>query len=201
MRLGRLGWAVLALAPTPALAHSPIPGLKGFYTGMLHPFSTPAQALLVIALGLLIGWFEARRARWTLAAFFIAMLGGGLMGGGPRPLDALLFAGAFAACALAALTPGRLFPLVLAITAISGWVIGIVSVPDPGPDRARIITLSGAFVGANLGLLYLWGTSQFIRERYPQVWIGIAFRIAAAWIGALALIMLALRVVTDGKMP
>ena len=48
-------------------------------------------------------------------------------------------------------------------------------------------------VGANVGLLYVYGMILFVRERYTWEWVGIALRVAAAWLGAISLLMLALR--------
>jgi urease accessory protein len=45
----------LAAAPGWALAHSPIPGIASFYSGVLHPFVVPAQLMALLALGLLFG--------------------------------------------------------------------------------------------------------------------------------------------------
>lgn len=80
MRPRRLGWAALAVLPSPALAHYPVPGLEGFYTGLAHPYSTPAQALAVLGLGLLIGWLTPQQARIAFAVFLAATLAGVLTG-------------------------------------------------------------------------------------------------------------------------
>jgi hypothetical protein len=189
----RGGWLVLAAGPTPALAHSPVPGIEGFYIGILHPFSTPAQALLMLGLGLAVGAFAPRRAGWAMGTFLAATLIGILIGLIPADLDTALFATAFLAAAAAALAPGRLLPVAVALALVGGVLIGLASVPDPGPTRDRVITMMGSFVGANLGLLYLFGFGMIVRERYTQPWVAIAFRVAAAWVGAISLLMLALR--------
>ena len=193
MRLRRLGWAALAVGPTPAWAHSPVPGLEGFYIGILHPFSTPAQALMVVGAGLLIGGYAVREARWAFVALCAAIFGGIFFGAGALPVDTVLFGAAFVACALAALMPGRLIGVAVLSVAIGGWMIGALSVPDPGPLRDLLFTLSGSVVGANLGPLYIFGIRQAIQERFAQPWVAIAFRVAAAWLGAISLVMLALQ--------
>lgn len=197
---GRLCWLAPAVGAGPAHAHAPIPGIEGFYTGLLHPFSTPAQALLMLGLGLLAGSFDSQRVRWPLGAFLAATLVGVGLGRGPEGLDAALFATAFAAAAWAALAPGRFLPGALVVALVGGVLIAMVSVPDPGPTRDRVITLAGSLVGANLGLLYLAGLTLLARQRDPRAWVRIGLRVAAAWVGAISLLMLALSF-APGDMP
>ncbi len=193
-------WAFLAwsISAFPVQAHSPVPGIEGFYVGLLHPFSTPAQALLMIGLGLFIAGLEQAHMRNVFSAFFITMLVGILPGIWIAEPDTAMFGVAMAVCALAALWPGTPLPLALAMIAVGGLFMGQVSIPDPGPERDRIITMSGSFVGANIGLLYVAGGVFFLKERYPQQWLQIGFRVAAAWLGAISLVMLALSFATDG---
>lgn len=178
----------------PVYAHSPVPGIEGFYLGLLHPFSTPAQAVLMIGLGLLAGAFDVGKVRWVLAAFLIASVTGLIVGLGAEMLDASMFAAAFLACALVALLPGKMVPVAVAITGFGGFLIGAASIPDDGPVRDRLLTMSGSMVGANIGILYLYGIVHEMRARFTWAWVAIAFRVAAAWVGAIALVMLALSV-------
>ncbi len=190
----RVGGLALAILPAPACAHSPVPGIEGFYTGLVHPLSTPAQALVVMGLGLLLGWLDPKRARVAFAVYGAALIAGLLFGGGPKPYDPVLFATAFAACALAALLSGRLLPLICVVAAAAGWGLGVVSVPDPGPTRDWIITQAGAFLGAALGPFYLFGLSYYLRQRFPAKGVAVALRVAAAWLAAISLVMFALLV-------
>jgi len=177
----------------PTYAHSPVPGIEGFYVGFLHPFSTPSQALLLVGLAILAGGFSVHIARWHLAAFLAATLIGVLLGNGSAQLDAMMFAATVAVCAYAALGPAKLLPLAVGLVAIGGVLIGIASVPDPGPTRDRVITMCGTMFGANVGFLYVSGFLAVFRERYMWNGFGIALRIVSAWLGAISLIMLALR--------
>ncbi|WP_425045524.1 hypothetical protein [Primorskyibacter sp. S87] len=187
-----LVWLPLVLAAGPVHAHAPIPGIKGFYVGLLHPFSTPSQAVLMLGLGLLVGGFAVAKVRWFLGAFLVFSVLGVVFGSANLGLDAALFSAAVAACSLAALAPGRLMPLGVVLTAVGAVLIGFVSIPDAGLQRDRVITMSGSLVGANIGLLYLWGFTYFVKQRLLWPWVGIGFRIAAAWVAAIALLMLAL---------
>lgn len=191
-RLCRLVWLPLFLVASPAYAHAPIPGIKGFYVGLLHPFSTPAQALLMLGMGLLAGFCVVDKAKWFLSAFLLATLIGVFFGSAEWDLDPALYATAIGVCVLAALVPGKLAPVAIALTAVGGVLIGSVSITDAGLTQDRVITTSGSIVGANIGLLYLWGFTHFVQDQYPWPWVRIAFRVAAAWIGAIALLMLAL---------
>ncbi len=182
----------LALLAGPALAHSPVPGIKGFYVGMIHPFSTPPQALLMIGLGLVAGGFTADKAQWLLASFLAASVGGLILTPGFEELDAGMFAIAFLACSFAALFPGKLLVPVIVLVGVGAFLIGDASVPDDGPARDRLFTMSGSMVGANFGLLYLFCICLLARERIQKPWVGIAFRVVAAWLGAISLLMLAL---------
>ncbi|MCA0930583.1 HupE/UreJ family protein [Ruegeria profundi] len=183
---------LLVLVASPASAHSPVPGMEGFYVGLLHPFSTPPQALLLLGLALVAGGFETARVQWLLGSFLVASLGGLMLAFGFEELDATMFALAFVVCSVAALFPGKLFPVALALIGVGAFLIGDASVPDEGPPQDRLFTMSGSMVGANMGMLYLVGIFLLIKERFTQPWVGIAFRVAAAWIGAVSLLMLAL---------
>ncbi len=196
-QLARFGWLPLAVGAGPACAHSPVPGIEGFYVGLLHPFSTPSQALLMFGLALLVSGFAVDKTRWNLAAFLIATFAGLFAGSATSDLDVPMFTVAFAAAGLFALATGKVLPLAVSLAAIGGFLVGEASIPDDGPVRDRVITMAGSIVGANLGLLYLFGIMHVIKERYTWPWVSIAFRVAAAWIGAIALLMLALGLAQD----
>jgi hydrogenase/urease accessory protein HupE len=169
----RLGWIALVVWPFPASAHSPIAGIKGFYTGLRHPFSTPPQALLMLGLGLMIAGVFPSRVLWPLGVFAVAMVGGMMTTGFFGQLDMAMFGVAFVACGLSALATGRLLPAMVAVAAVRGVYMGVASLADPGPTRDRIITTLGAFVGANIGLLLLAGIPTLIQERYTWTWVPV----------------------------
>ena len=164
----------------------------GFYTGLLHPFSTPAQALVMVGLGLVAGRFGAARAWMFLGAFLIASLAGVWIGSADLLPEWAYYGVAVMACAMAALVPGKGAPLALGVTVAGAALIGVASIPDAGPTSDRVITMTGSIVGANVGFLYLFGATHFIETRYPFDWVRIALRVLAAWLAAIALVMLAL---------
>lgn len=191
-------WLVLVFAAVPAYAHAPVPGVKGFYIGLVHPFSTPSQALVMIGLGLMAGSYAGEKIRWLLGAFLIVSMGGLVMGAAGMELETALYAIAVAACGLAALLPGGVVALSFVCVVAGALLVGSVSIPDEGPTADRLFTMSGSIVGANIGLLYLAGLTHFVRQRFTQAWVAIGFRVVAAWLGAIALLMLALGTVETG---
>lgn len=188
-------WLPAMLGAKPAYAHAPVEGIKGFYIGLFHPFSTPSQALLMLGVGLMIGAFGVQHA-WRVWAVFIAVCFVGLFAGSADlDVDVALFATAFVACGVAALGWGKFLPVALVVAATGGFLIGSASITDAGPLRDRIFTMSGSMVGATIGLLYIFAGVHILKERFTWAWVAIAFRVAAAWIGAISLVMLALSTV------
>ncbi|SLN60316.1 hypothetical protein PSA7680_03173 [Pseudoruegeria aquimaris] len=186
------GWIVPTLCPGAAFAHAPVPGIKGFYIGLLHPFSTPAQALLMLGVGLLAGSFALERAKAPIAAFVGLSLVGLFAGSAEWVLDPAMYGIAVIACTHAALAPGRGVPLAALVLGVGGLVIGAASIPDAGPARDRAFTMTGSLFGAGMGLLYIAGLSAIVKERFAAPVVQIGFRVLAAWTGAIALVMLAL---------
>ncbi|XDB00249.1 HupE/UreJ family protein [Sulfitobacter sp. LCG007] len=125
----------------PAYAHGSLPGIDGFYAGLLHPFSTPSQAVLMPGLGLVVGSFAVPKVNWHLAAFLAAMLAGMLSGSRFAQLDAALFAVAFAVCALNALQPGKLLAVSIPLVAVAGVLIGMASIPVQDRRQAACVML------------------------------------------------------------
>ena len=116
-----------------------------------------------------------------------------VLGENATQFEAAMFAVAFVAFACFALSPGKLPPVAILLSAIGGFLIGYVSIPDPGPTQGRAITMAGSLVGANVGLLYIYAVILMVKERYTWQWVGVAFRVVAAWLGAISLLMLALQ--------
>jgi hydrogenase/urease accessory protein HupE len=182
---------VACLAPGSAAAHSPVPGLAGFYTGMLHPLSTPGQLLGLLALGLMLGlrWPQWCALAWL--SFAVSALLGiclGQVGFVPTWGEAALLILAVSAAALAALHPPGFLTLFLLFSGLCGLLIGALSTPDPGPVRDTIITLAGSFVGANIALIYVTGGIGWLRERFTQHWAHVGLRVVAAWIAAISVL-------------
>ena len=194
-----IGWIVIvatALAATPADAHSALPGIEGFYAGLLHPVLVPAHLMLLLALGL---WLGARHRRagvpvWALAAMLA--FGLGLSGAGLS--SSLTSVGVLAAAtvvggavALAVAPPGL---VTTTLAAISGFLVGIdtdVGAASPsGWAGLAPAALGGAFIGAMLIALNAMALAS-VADRPPFT---IAVRVAGSWIAAAAVMVLALHV-------
>lgn len=189
--------ALLALVclPDNAAAHSPLPGVAGFYLGMIHPLSTPPQLLSLLAAGMLLGlrWPKRFALFWSaFGGFALVGIGLGQWGLLRGMEDAALLAGGTVAALLAALSTATLTVPSLALCAWIGLFLGLASTPDEGPAWPAIVTLAGSFAGANLALLYLAFAVGSLRERFTATWVVIGLRIAAAWLTAIATLMFAL---------
>lgn len=192
MRAAGIGFWILIVETGAAQAHSPVPGIEGFYIGLLHPFSSPAQILLILGAGLLIGGFPRDKVRWLLAAF-LAFSFAGLFWSGGAVSDTLAYTVAIATSALAAASANRFFPAAVVCVAITGLLLGAMSVPDGGLWWDRFVTMSGSLAGLNILMLYLSGFVVVLNERFQWAMLLVAFRIAAAWIAAVSSMMLAIQ--------
>lgn len=183
------------LLPEPAAAHAPIEGIEGFYIGLVHPLTSPAQVLILVALGVVFGQRWPNNVGIALALFAAACFGGIVLGQVGVPFDTaetILLALALLAGALGALWPASPVVLGFLAAAIAGVLIGLASTPDPGPFRPTAITLFGSFVGATVLLLYSAGGLGAIHEKTTKPWVRIGLRVVAAWVAAIASILLAL---------
>jgi hypothetical protein len=187
-RLGYLSTGAL-LAPGVSFAHAPMPGVEGFYVGLLHPAGAPESLLCAFAVGLVLGMAGSTLARKAWGLFVVA-LALGLVWSYARETAAtsawLPLAIALAAAASAVLGKARW--LTIGLGAAGGMAIGLASAPDPGPAGAVVITLAGTFVGANLLLLLAFGGVDIARERLRAAWFMLAARVLAGWLIAIILL-------------
>ena len=189
----------ICLLPSSAVAHSPVPGIAGFYTGVLHPLSTPGQLLSLLSLGLMLGFRWPQWFGWAALAFAVSCLLGiclGQLGFVPNWSELVLLVLAALAAALAALYPSGYFVAFLVFSSVCGFLIGVLSTPDPGPLNDTIITLAGSFVGANIVLIYASGGIGSLQERFTQQWMHVGLRVVAAWIAAISVLAALLTLAT-----
>jgi uncharacterized RDD family membrane protein YckC len=131
-------------------------------------------------------WFA-----WSWLSFAASCLLGiflGQLGFTPTWSEVALLTIATMASVLAALYPSGFLLVFLSFSGVCGFLIGVLSTPDPGPLSDTIITLSGSFVGANLALIYAVGGIGWLHERYSQQWVRIGLRVVAAWIAAISVL-------------
>lgn len=187
--------ALLFVLPQTAGAHSALPGIEGFYLGLTHGIATPATLLATLATAVMAAqdWPRRFRLGWPLFAVCLALgLAGALVLDAELPLDAGLLGAAVLGGCFAALAAGRFTLAALPLLALSGLVLGAAGAPDDGARQDVAITMAGAFLGPNLALLLVGGALDLLREHLPGPAPDIALRVAASWLAAIALMLLAL---------
>ncbi len=184
-----VGSALLA-ASGDAFAHTSIEGVGSFVNGLLHPAVVPAHAILVVALGLLLGQQGSEHLQRALPAF-AGVLAVALIGSGQAPLlpfEAIqlvmgLLLGLLLASARA--LPGR---ATLLLAPVAAAAIGLDSNPEGQAGTQRLTTLAGTWMGASFAVLWFFGIADALRRD----WQKIAVRVAGSWIAAAAVMVLAL---------
>ena len=200
MKMRHSRWASLLLLALPTLscAHSPVPGLGRFYSGMLHPVLAPAALIALVALGLLIGQRGLANARLPVLAFLLMVAVGGVVGSqlssqigslsaGPNVDTGLLGLGLLvAACVLTAWQPP---PTALMSLAGSVGALAGLGLSDMAVGAGRWVVLSGTWLGAAFLALGVAAVAELAR----QAWQQIGLRVVASWLAASALLVLGLQ--------
>lgn len=180
-----------SLAAT-ASAHSPFGGSFAFYDGLVHPLLVPAHALVLVAAGLLIA--QQRIDRWLVPGIVVALACAAGLLGGPAFLDR----SPPSALTLAAAA-------VLGLIVAARWRVGGTAAVLAGASAAGLVGLDSAFdahltrprPGWQAGV----GTAMFALLMYPgwlavltgsPGWFRIGTRVVAAWVCAIAVMVLAL---------
>jgi hypothetical protein len=179
----------------PALAHVPEAGFGGFVLGARVPVTVAPPLLAMIGTALLLAWDWPRAFRAGWPAFALVMtvaIGGGLLApalaglvAGPLATVAAILAGAVAAARLPSASA-------VPVAALAGAGLGLYAVPDHGPVNATLATVAGTFVAANLALLLASGTLGAVLSHLRADWIAVGVRVVAAWVVAIAALLLAL---------
>lgn len=180
--------------PVSVYAHSPYPGVKGFYVGALHPLTTPAHILLIVAVSLLLGTrLPESRFRCLLVLFFATALG--LMMGfilAPLLPTGLLLLTLLAVLGLILVFPGSLNNSIYSVlTGLTGFLLGAESIPEPGPMLDVIITTFGSLVGIHYLIMYGANGVELAWRRWQSQVAQIGVRVAGSWLTAIAALMLA----------
>ncbi|MCB1670366.1 MAG: HupE/UreJ family protein [Gammaproteobacteria bacterium] len=185
---------VLTAAPLLAQAHSPYPGVRGFYVGALHPLTTPSHVLLILAISILLGLRLTEGRMRCLATVFAATALGLVL-----------------AFVLASYLPSSLFILLLTTlvggliigpTSLPGWslvvlsgacgfLLALESIPDPGPFLDVLITVTGSLVGIHYLIMYGSRAVRHGLERWDSGPLQIGIKVVGSWIAAIGLLMLA----------
>jgi urease accessory protein len=183
--------ALLLAVPATAGAHTVISGVGDYFSGVLHPFTTPAHLLLLLGLGLLVGRQAPLKLKTPLAVFIpISALALALTTTGlvktvypPILIGLALLAGALVA--LGKPLPARAGGVVFALAALA---LGLDSAADNATGWGIAKTLLGTWTGLIIALADIaYYSSKFNQWQWQQV----GLRVAGSWITAASLMILA----------
>lgn len=195
LRFRWLSFSLLALllSSAGAEAHMTIKGVNHFTNGALHPLVTPAHVLILLGLGLWIGQHPPLRLKFPMA-IFAAFSAAGLaltLTGWITELHPAFLAG-LALCIGTAVAVGKQLPSWVrnAFLAAGALAIGLDSVPEPGTAWPVASMLLGTWLALLLLVVNVAHYTSLAAEKNKQ-WIHIAIRVAASWIVAISLLVLA----------
>lgn len=177
-----------------AAAHTSFEGAEGFYRGLFHPVAEPLQGLLAAAFGTVAARCRRDDAGRAVALALAAAIAGALIKGltlPDTPVSTLALSGAALACGLS-LAAFRKIPgaLALGLATLTGAVTGVNAVS--AGDAGRVATSIGSLSGASLMVIYLLGAGSWLtKQEARHDGLQIAPRVAGAWIGAIAIMILA----------
>lgn len=181
----------LASGASDVFAHGAIKGIGNFGSGFVHPLVEASHLTALLGLALLFG----QRGVLTVQRALLALSGAvalGLVGaasGWPGNTDDLLLVLA-GAVGLAVVFARPLPPLVYVIAGGAiGLGIGLGTSHEEMKGGAYVAAMAGTWLGASFCTL---SAATFIGEA-KRPWMQILVRVAASWITASALLVLALR--------
>ena len=189
-----LALVLLLVLTDSALAHAPLMGIGGVTGGVLHAILIPEHGMSLVALGLVMGRQE-RSARRSGELIFIAALVLGLVAVAlsveqTLATDVLIAAiGILGLLIAAAWTPPFLGWL---LACIAGAALALDSAPEVASRAEEIRMLIGSGIGAALALAVVAEGSVRLDGNVPR----IAMRVLGSWMAAIAMLVLALRIVT-----
>jgi hypothetical protein len=189
-----IGLVFFLLSIEPALAHAPLLGIGGVAGGVLHAVLIPEHGMSLVALGLVMGR-QDRSARRSgefifLAALFLGLIAVTLKVEQTLATDVLIAAiGILGLLIAAAWTPPFLGWL---LACIAGAALALDSVPEVASRSEEIRMLIGSGIGAALALAVVAEGSVRLDGNVPR----IAMRVLGSWMAAIAMLVVALRIVT-----
>jgi hydrogenase/urease accessory protein HupE len=185
---------LVTLWPETAWAHGSIPGMQGFYWGMLHPFTSGPQILALFALSLVLQQRQPNSQDMLIGFLAGCIAGAAAAALGITGLDSDVPLTLFAV-ATGILTASALKLPVPALTVtggIGGLLNGYVSWPDPGSASGMMPSALGAIVGSALIVIVVAGLIEIVRQKTGWAWLPIAVRVAGSWLAAISVLLGAL---------
>ncbi len=174
------------------LAHTTFPGLGEFASGFLHPLTTPAHLLVLLALGLWFGQRAPLRIKEPAAIFATAAACGLVLTtathvGGVYPPVLTVVGLCIGACvAVGAPMP---FAIKLVACSVAALVLGLDSGADAGTPGASAAKVLGA-TWVSL-VLCLVNAAFYVSLLPPVRWVQTGVRVLGSWIVAISFLLLA----------
>ena len=174
----------------PVFAHAQFAGVSDFWNGTLHPLYTPAHVVMLVALGLYLGQRALRNVAAAAMAFgiFAAL---GVVWAIARPTTNVGPAAPLTIAMLVAvlIALDRTIPDIpmMALYAAGGLLIGV----DSGVENAALATIVKMSLGTWLSVCFVLFNIAFYTARLTKQWQRIGVRIAASWIVAISMLVLA----------
>jgi urease accessory protein len=195
MRFLRRVIVLLLLTSGSAWAHAPIAGMDSFMNGVLHPLIIPAQVLLLVSLGLLLGRQGDKAIGSILPVFLLSLLLSAGLSLIRAPLPEWLLLVMALGLALWLISGRAMIDRLLWVSAlVAAFLIGTDSLIEEFSDRERYFALVGSCLGGYVLLLYSAGIAESLR-RFQN---GIVLRILGSWIAASIMLVLSLAFIGEG---
>lgn len=196
IRVGLAAAFFYFVASDPGQAHTAAPGLGGFTSAMVHAVTESPAPLVLMALGLLLGSADEKTLASGFVVFAVAMLlalavtlTAGVLVDQTVPLLVLALVAGLSTASALPLPP--LVPKALACAA--GAFFGVLATPDPAPLVTVAYAVAGGLVAACWTLMCIAAAVFMARQRWDAPWLKIGLRVLGSWIGAIALLLLALQ--------
>ncbi len=177
------------------MAHSPIPNVGFFYSGVLHPLRVAEQLMALLALAALTGQSGFVASRFAIFAFLVGLSAGLplLIYGTPllaRISELTLLS--LAACTGIAVASAYKIParLLQALSFIVAVAVMAGSLQEGVPADRFTLSTFGVVCSAVVIVVVIASWIDLIKA----VWARIGVRILGSWIAAAALMVLALSV-------
>ena len=180
---------VLLLGANNAQAHLVNSGFGPFYDGLAHPFVTPVDLLVVIALTLLAGLRGAQCGRRVLFALPLAWLAGMTAATVlPVPAPPLWLGGVFTIAFGALVAADRSLPVnwVTGLAAGAGAVQGFGNGHELVTANGGLLAMTGILCALFVIAALAAGQVATLRAQSARV----ATRVAGSWIAAIGLLLL-----------
>lgn len=182
---------LLALLPATAQAHLVETNYGPIYDGLCHPFVTPTDLLIVLALSLLAGHAGPSAGRATLFSLTVSWLAGSVIGhtwlSDSFKLPVVAAAGGNLLVGLLVTANVKCPRWMLAVLgAVFGLSFGLSSGAEFGSLREGPLVLAGSVT--SVFVVTSWVTSLAIKSDHGAR--RIVVRVAGSWIAAASLLMI-----------